>query len=240
MAEFKLSRAVEGHRNDVKCLTAFPGSIVSGSRDETVKFWTLRGSEYTESLSLPQSLVVNSLALYRPVDGGAWIVFAGRKDGSIGAFSAGSSDPVAVLHEHKSNVCTLFVDAEQKVLMSGSWDANAIVWPIDQLASGSFNALGLVGHTMSVWSVSTVPNMPDHYLTGSADKTIRFWHHDNQLRSFHGHSDVVRSILTLSSSNFLTCSNDSTIRLWDLTTGECLAKYSSLSGEYLYRLVVTN
>ena len=145
------------------------------------------------------------------------------------------------------------MDQEQKLLMSGSWDANAIVWPIDQVTSGGeFNALGLVGHTLSVWAVSTVPNMPDHYLTGSADKAVKFWHHDKELRSFLGrssfinnvlitilgHTDVVRSILVVSSSNFFTSSNDSTIRLWDLMTGECVAKYMSLSGDYLYRLVL--
>jgi hypothetical protein len=39
---------------------------------------------------------------------------------------------------------------------------------------------------MSVWAVTTVVDTPDHYLTGSADRTIKLWQHDQQLRTYKG------------------------------------------------------
>jgi phospholipase A-2-activating protein len=85
------------------------------------------------------------------------------------------------------SVCTLFVDSKTHELISGSWDANAIVWPInDLMCEDGFVALCITGHQLSVWAVSTIPDMPKHYLTGSADKTIRLWHGDKELRKYIG------------------------------------------------------
>jgi phospholipase A-2-activating protein len=50
----------------------------------------------------------------------------------------------------------------------------------------TLQALGLTGHNMSVWAVTTVVDTPDHYLTGSADRTIKLWQHDQQLRTYKG------------------------------------------------------
>ena len=37
---YKLSAVLDGHSNDVRCVAPFPGgSIISGSRDKTVKLW---------------------------------------------------------------------------------------------------------------------------------------------------------------------------------------------------------
>ena len=83
-----------------------------------------RGGDYTESLSLPQKLVVNSIAFYRPIGGGSWVLFVGRKDGSIAAFCAGNDQPVAILHEHKSNgnllffLFSLFYSAKRQAMSS--------------------------------------------------------------------------------------------------------------------------
>ena len=41
---YKLSSILDGHKNDVRCLAAFPGdALVSGSRDMKVKLWSSEG-----------------------------------------------------------------------------------------------------------------------------------------------------------------------------------------------------
>lgn len=52
-----------------------------------------------------------------------------------------------------------------------------------------------------------------------------------------GHEDVVRSLAVLSKYRFLSAANDFMIRLWDIDSGACLQRYSSLSGEYIYRYI---
>ncbi|KAM3720048.1 Ubiquitin fusion degradation protein [Dirofilaria immitis] len=240
---YELSDIIAAHHSDVKCVVASDsGQIISGSRDECVKVFSKRNEGYVEDISLTsmERLAVNAVAFYLCPKYG-WLIFAGRKDGSIVIYTSDSDKPVRVLRTHKMNVCVLHVDAENGKLMSGSWDNNAIIWPIQKIICDSdFNALCLVGHKLSVWAIASIPERPDFYLTGSADLTIKFWKGDNEVKSFSGHEDVVRSLAVLSKYKFFSAANDFTIRLWDIDAGVCLQKYDSLSSEYIYSLAHSN
>uniref|UniRef100_A0A8R1XTE8 Phospholipase A-2-activating protein n=1 Tax=Onchocerca volvulus TaxID=6282 RepID=A0A8R1XTE8_ONCVO len=240
---YEFSGIIAAHHSDVKCIVATDlGQIISGSRDECVKVFSERNDGYVEDLSLTnvEKLAVNAVAFYSCPKYG-WLIFAGRKDGSIAVYTSDSDKPTSILREHKMNVCVLYVDAENGKLMSGSWDNNAIIWPIPEIISSSdFNALCLVGHKLSVWAVASIPERPDFYLTGSADLTIKLWKGDSEINSFSGHEDVVRSLVVLSKHRFLSAANDFTIRLWDIDAGVCLQRYNSSSGEYIYSLVHAN
>ena len=47
--------------------------------------------------------------------------------------------------------------------------------------------------------------------------------------SLNGHTDVIRCIIECEDTHVLTCSNDTTIRLWNRLTGECIRIYSGHS-----------
>ena len=89
-------------------------------------------------MEFPQQsrLVVNSVSFYQ-ADSGDWLLFVGRKDGTIAVYNAATAEPSAILREHKTNVCILYVDSVNKVLMSGSWDHQALVWPIEGILAGA-------------------------------------------------------------------------------------------------------
>ncbi|XGW12216.1 hypothetical protein V3C99_013144 [Haemonchus contortus] len=239
--DFHLSRIIDAHKGDVKCITSTSaGVLISGGRDENVRFWTKRGGEFSETLSFPQpkGLAVNSIGYYESTDG--WRLFAGRKDGSIAVYGSGSSEPLTVLTQHSSNVCCLYVDEKNHILLSGSWDNNVIVWPIKELGSPEFPALLLNGHKLSVWALAAIESSPGYYLTGSADKTIKLWRDDNEVRTYTGHTDVVRALLVISDDRFLSAGNDSTIRMWHTETGVCLATYTSLVDTFIFCLTLVD
>ena len=52
-----------------------------------------------------------------------------------------------------------------------------------------------------------------------------------------GHTDCVRGLAILSNTEFLSCSNDATIRRWSIASEECLHIYYSHSN-YIYSLAV--
>lgn len=54
----------------------------------------------------------------------------------------------------------------------------------------------------------------EEYLTASADKTIKLWRQHKQIRTFTGHTDVVRGLGLLHDLGFASCSNDGDIRVW--------------------------
>lgn len=102
---FMLSRIFSAHSQDVKCVIGTSsGSIITCSRDESVKLWTERAGVFRDVLSIKQRnhLAVNSLAFYQGEDG-EWLIFAGLKDGSIEVFNAASSTPTTVLRNHTAN-----------------------------------------------------------------------------------------------------------------------------------------
>lgn len=82
----------------------------------------------------------------------------------------------------------------------------------------------LEGHQAAVWSV--VFWSDDKVLTASADKSIKLWKSGKCIRTFLGHTDVVRDLVRLPNNGqrFASCSNDGSIRLWSIESGECLSE----------------
>jgi len=75
--------------------------------------------------------------------------------------------------------------------------------------------------------------------TGSADRSIRIYSPDGTyLRTLTGHKDCVRGLAALSAIEILSCSNDATIRKWNVNTGESLDVYFGHK-HYIYCLVIS-
>ncbi|KAI1728465.1 PFU (PLAA family ubiquitin binding) domain-containing protein [Ditylenchus destructor] len=237
---FYLSKIVKAHDVDVRDVVASPSGLVSSARDGKVKFWAERAGIYEEKFEIVQKSrhAVNSIAFYQSPEG-RWLLFAGLKDGTIEVYDRAANEPIHVLQEHSANVCVLFVDSANKILMSGSWDARAVVWSISDILNGSeyIGRCHLPSHVLSVWAVSTVPSSPVKYLTGSADKIIKLHNHEyREIRSFKGHTDVVRAVLAVTPTVFFSTANDGSIRSWDLETGNCLRTYNTTHGEFTFSM----
>lgn len=200
---FKLSATLEAHDQDVRALVSpFNDTIVSASRDCTVKVWTLDNGVWSPRLNFTSTGFVNSLAF----DAKDQLVISGGQDKLVNITDLHSSgiDAKFVLIGHESNVCCL--DAKNDEIISGSWDSTAKVWQDNVLR---FN---LVGHNASVWDVKILGD--NRYLTSSADGTIKIWDHDKAIKTIVGHKDVVRGLALLPGRDtFASTSNDGTIRI---------------------------
>lgn len=75
-------------------------------------------------------------------------------------------------------------------------------------------------------------------LTGSADKTIRLWNLNTNecTKSIDAHSDCVRDIKLINNEQFLSCSNDATIKRWNLN-GDLLEQYDGHEN-YIYSITL--
>ncbi|AQZ12686.1 DOA1 (YKL213C) [Zygosaccharomyces parabailii] len=208
---YQLSATLKGHGQDVKDVVAVGESqLISVSRDGTVIVWTKsEDSQWQSAIISRRELFVNSVC-FREKDS---MVFYGAKDGLISGspvFAKFDEDPVYTLIGHQSNVCSLSCDGENVV--SGSWDKTAKVW------ENGVVKWDLRGHEASVWDAKAVPTMPDHYMTASADKTIKLWQADKCVKTFSGiHNDVIRHLEFLNSGNFASCSNDGTIKIFNMS-----------------------
>ena len=104
-------------------------------------------------------------------------------------------------------------------IISGSRDKTAIVW------NGKNPACILTGHTMDELCVHILPKGRGQ-VTYSEDMTVRIWRLGECSEVLSGHTDAVTGQSIISSSDFLTCSRDSTVCQWN-ANGESLGVYNS-------------
>lgn len=121
-----------------------------------------------------------------------------------------------------------------KWAISASDDSNICVW---DLASGQYLAC-LSGHYGGVWAMLIVDGIngdtsddsgPPYLVTGSTDRTARVWCLDGMhwkcAMTLVGHLSTVRCLAYGGrGSRVVSGSRDTSLRLWDITSGECLLR----------------
>ncbi|EMR91178.1 putative polyubiquitin binding protein (doa1 ufd3) protein [Botrytis cinerea BcDW1] len=225
MAEYKLSASLAGHEDDVRAV-AFPSAkaVVSASRDGTVRLWKQLSDNppiFDATISSHATAFVNTVTYLPPSsqfpDG---LVISGGKDTVIEVRqpSKGPEENAeALLIGHSHDICALDVDPAGRFIISGSWDAEARIWPLGKWECESV----LRGHEGSVWAVLAIDS--ETVVTACADKLIRVFNTGGKLlRTIRGSADVVRALCRLpkghsSGADFASAGNDGVIRLWTLS-----------------------
>ena len=103
------------------------------------------------------------------------------------------------------------------------------------------------GHTKAVWaaiSIGDVGKNANFVLTGGADNVIIAWKDHLKLQTYEGekfidslnytissffstigHTNCVRSLVAVNENEFLSCSNDDSIKRWTINSVRCLQTY---------------
>lgn len=143
------------------------------------------------------------------------IIASGSYDSTIKIWDIESGKEIRTLRGHTLGIrCLQFDDTK---LASGSLDGTIKFWDLE---SGR-QLCNLTGHTAGVTSLhfdgATVAS-------GSMDHTIRVWNFKDRSASvLRGHTEWVNCVkIDAASRTLLSCSDDCTIRLWDLDTMRCI------------------
>ncbi|KAJ4392790.1 WD repeat protein Lub1 [Didymella pomorum] len=224
MGEYKLSATLRGHEDDVRSV-AFPSaaSIVSASRDATVRLWKL---ESTTPPTYDSTIVkthgkefVNSLAIVPPSSQyPEGLIASGGKDQIIDVRQPGRSiedNADALLIGHGNNVSALDVSQDGRYIVSGGWDLEARLWEVGKWGE----SIKLGEHGAAVWAVLAYDS--NTIITGCADKQIRFFNLSGKQTGSIQAPEVVRALCRLpanhpSGAQFASAGNDAIIRLWTL------------------------
>jgi len=135
---------------------------------------------------------------------------------------------------HKDSIYAIAITLDGKYVVSGSDDNTLKLWDID-----SEDCLRtFVGH--KGWVNSVVITRDGQYIiSGSSDKTLKLWDLNTRecLRTFVGHKEWVKAVditWSIGSVNITTGkqypfiisgSDDNTLKLWDLNSGNCLRSF---------------
>ncbi|XP_075153126.1 phospholipase A2 activator protein [Haematobia irritans] len=232
--DYKLSCELVGHSMDVRsvCSAGLSESgqmIASGSRDKTTKLWKPLDNTFIEAVTLQDHKNFVSCVFYH--EGEGWLC-TGSNDATVCIYQENAIIPILTLKGHEATVCSIAAGVEGHSIITGSWDKTARIWTIDE--TGNYTFVELKGHEAAVWAVASMPESKK-FVTGSADKSICYWNvKGEKLRLLKGHTDCVRSILTLSNGGLISAANDATIRYWN-DDGECVHEMNGHTN-YIYSL----
>ena len=80
-------------------------------------------------------------------------------------------------------------------------------------------------------------SLPPSSLSLSTQNSIKRWKAATCVQTYTGHTDVVRSLALVEGIGFLSASNDGTVRLWEMVSGNCLNVLHA-SESFLYSVAV--
>ncbi|CAG8635707.1 7248_t:CDS:10, partial [Paraglomus occultum] len=214
---FQLAASLSGHEQDVKAVcSAGEDGVISAARDNSVRMWfrTASNAFGNSKIFLGHSRFVNSVAYIGPsAEYPSGLIVSGSSDKIIHVWDVeNAGDPIFSLIDHADNVCALDITPSGHIV-SGSWDKTSKLWRNQQLV------YTLKGHEAAVWAVLAISDQI--IITGSADKTIVRWDDGVRTNTFYGHTDCVRSLAEIKGMGFVSCSNDGSLRIWNLD-GQCL------------------
>jgi WD40 repeat protein/tRNA A-37 threonylcarbamoyl transferase component Bud32 len=213
-----LINTLTGHSEPVLSLVIIPDdkTLVSGSRDKTIKVWNLQTGELKFTLN-GHSNWVSSLAISHD----AKILASGSGDKNIKIWNLETRELKSTLNGHSNGINSLIISHDGKTLVSGSDDTTIKVW---NLLTGELKST-LNGHSGWVLSLAISPDDKTLF-SGSSDKTIKIWNLQTKelLLTITRHLSGVRSLTINPNTNtFVSGSWDKTIKIWNLQTKELKA-----------------
>ena len=127
-------------------------------------------------------------------------------------------------------------------IASGSVDHRIKIWDIQKQSIKKF----LVGHTSYV-NTLLLTKKEEQLLSGGGDGLIIVWdikENDKLYQYGHkilrGHQSVVQSMIKINENKIISCSNDKSIRVWDLIDLNCVYCMNNSHTSVIYGLAVTN
>ncbi len=161
-------------------------------------------------------------------------IVSASDDWCIKVYNTSNGEIIHQLEGHEGDVNALqYINT---VLASGSADNTVRIW---DLKEGTCTHV-FSSHTKAITCLQIIT--PENIiLTGSKDYTLKSWNlpnfksdhsyyftkslSDNNkqylLHTFHGHTDSVNALAS-SGKTLISGSDDGTIRIWNITTGECI------------------
>ncbi|CAG8461286.1 15096_t:CDS:2 [Funneliformis mosseae] len=139
-------------------------------------------------------------------------LISGSLDNTVCVWNLETGEIIRVMKEHTR--CVRALQFDDTKLITGSMDGTVKIW---NYYTGQ--CLRTFPHTSGIVSL----HFDDLFLaSGSTDHIIKVWNFAScECFVFKGHTDCVNRVVIYKQSQLLSCSDDLTIRIWDLKTKSC-------------------
>ncbi|MBD2609722.1 serine/threonine protein kinase [Nostoc punctiforme FACHB-252] len=196
-----------GHSQAVLALAISPDgqTLASGSSDKTIKVWKLNSGKIIRHLT-GHVLQVNSIAISS--DGQTLV--SSSNDKRIKVWNLNTGKEIINSIVNSEDIISVAFCPNKPMFISGDSDGKVALWDIK---TGQYiRTLATHEHRVSSLALSQ-----QYVASGSWDGTIKVW----PKSTFTGHLKRVRSVAISSNEQILvSASEDKTIIVWNLNTGE--------------------
>jgi WD40 repeat protein len=231
-----------GHKALIRDVTFTPDGryLVSAANDKLIRVWDLETGKTVRTLrgQIGAGHEGKIFAMALSPDG-RWLAAGGfmanftgdnhEEIGTIRLYDFTSGKLITLLKGHTNVVSALAFSPDNRYLVSGSGDFNAIIWNLESKPSGlgaskpkGLDSKKLSGHTKQIYAVAFTSDS-QRVVTGSYDHSLRLWRvRDGELiTTMKGHTDKVQSVAISPQEDIIASGSwDHTIRLWDGRTGQ--------------------
>ena len=222
---------LKGHEAKVNsvALSSDEHHALSGSDDGTLRLWDLKTGEVLRILKGHRA-PVNSVALSATTSH----ALSGSSDETLRLWDVSTGKTLRVLEGHDARINSVAISADKNLALSGSDDRTLRLWDLStgvtlrkfEGHSSGINSVALgIDRSFTVSNSESLPLSTEIALSGSTDKTIKFWDltMEETTHTLQGHDSKVYSMaLSVDGAVALSASNDKTLRLWDVSTGKTL------------------
>jgi len=206
-----------GHSNPIESVSfSLDGrTIVSVSRDETLKLWDAETGEELRTFTGHTGFVRG--VSFSP-DGRR--IVSGGHDHTLKQWDAETGVELRTLKGHTAPVSSVCFSPDGRRIVSGSIDHTLKLWD----AETGDEQKTFTGHTDAVSSVSFSPD-GRRIVSGGHDHTLKLWDLESGdvQRTFTGHTGAVRGVsFSPDGRRIVSGGHDHSLKLWDAETGEQL------------------
>ncbi|MEO8890659.1 MAG: WD40 repeat domain-containing protein, partial [Coleofasciculaceae cyanobacterium] len=231
-------RVLAGHQNEVRCVAFSPNSaavatlgasgqtLASGSGDQTIRLWDVNTGHCLNVLQGHHSEV--RCVAFSP---NGQLLASGGRDGMVRLWDVTTGQCLNTLPGHSNWIESVAFSQDGQTLVSlGGRDKMLRLW---EVSTGQCLKT-LPGQTR--WAESIAFSPDGQIFAGEGDdSTVCLWEVSTGqcLKTLRGHTDKIWSVafssdsaavakLGASGQTLISGSQDETIRIWDVKTGECL------------------
>lgn len=211
---------LKGHKDRVSCLALSPSgqTLISGSKDQTIRFWDLRTKKIRRTLDGQFDSHLNEITTIAVSPDNRFLLSCDL-DNSLKVWDINHARVIKNI-SFSANVTCLAINPNGQLFCSGGLEPQI---RIRQIKDG--HVIRSINNKSGVMSLAFSPD-GKLLATGGFNRTIKIWEitTGREIYTIAGHSDRISQVIFSKDGQTLISSSwDKTIKLWNLATSKEIA-----------------